>query len=118
MSKQVGLFLGKTTAAAQVDTSKKVTDGDGDDAQALYVVVDIASGTPGLIVTINGYDETSQKGFALLTSSAINAGTTVLKVGPQLTAGANVAKDYVPHSWYITASGNAAGTYSIGASLI
>lgn len=118
MSKQVGLFLGKTTAAAQVDTSKTVVDGDGDDAQALYVVVDIVSGTPAMIVTVNGFDETSKKGYPILTSSAISAGTTVMKIGPQLTAGANVAKDYVPHAWYITASGGAAGTYSIGASLI
>lgn len=118
MSKQVGLFPSKTTAAAQVDTSKKIVNGGDDSAEALYVVVDITAGTPGLSVIINGWDETSQKSFALLTSAALNSGTTVLKVGPQLTAGTNVAKEYVPHAWYVTASGNAAGTFSIGASLI
>ncbi len=88
--------------------------------QAAHFVVDITSGSPNLVVVVNGYDAESGKKYALLTSSTINSGTTVLKVGPDYTAGTNVAKDYLPYmlSVDVTQSGGVAATYSIGASLI
>ncbi len=87
---------------------------------ALHVVVNISSGSPNLVVAIKGRDELSDVDYTLLTSSIINSGTTVLKLGPDYTAAANVAKDYLPANWLVsvTQSGAVSATYSIGASVI
>lgn len=92
-----------------------------DDNDALHLVIDISSGSPNLVVTINGHDNVSSKDYAILTSATINAsGVTVLKVGPEYTATTNVAKDHMPAYWNIavTQSGGVSSVYSIGASLI
>lgn len=92
-----------------------------DDHSAMHVVVDISSGSPNLVVAINGFDGASNKNYALLTSATINAsGVTVLKIGPDYTAATNVAKDYVPAYWNVTVtqSGGVSAVYSLAASLI
>jgi hypothetical protein len=69
-------------------------------ARALYVVIDVTAvtATPSVTFAIQGVDSVSGKAFAILTSAAITAvGTTVLRIGPGLTAAANVtANDNVP----------------------
>jgi len=116
MAAHVGLL---DSAARTVDTDSKLITVAGK-YEALHVIVDITAGSPNLIVTVKGRDQTSGKSYTLLTSSNISTGTTVLRVGPQYTAGANVAKDYLPYNWYVsvTQSGNVDTTYSIGASMM
>ena len=118
MAQHVGL-LGSAARAA-ITNSPTITVAEK--YEAAHLVVDVTAGSAfNLLVDIKGYDQTSGKTYSLLTSSVINAvGTTVLKVGPQYTAGTNVAKDYMPFSWYVTVtpSGGVGATYSVGASLI
>lgn len=89
--------------------------------EAAHIVLNVTAGTGfGLTLTVKGKDLTSGSTYDILASSFVTStGTTVLKVGPAYTAGANVAKDYMPGDWLVavTASGTAA-TYSLGASLI
>lgn len=110
-------LLGSESRTADVD-SRLITIWEK--YEAAHVVVDITAGSPNLIVTLKGKDPTSKKDYTLLTSTYINSGTTVLKVGPAYTAGTNVAKDYVPYMFYatVTQSGGVAATYSIGAVFI
>src|ERR1035437_3847341 len=78
--------------------------------EAAEVVVDITAGLPNLVVTLGGKDATSGKTYTILTSSILTSGTTALRIGPELTAGTNVAKDYVPYelSVAVTQSGGVA----------
>jgi hypothetical protein len=90
--------------------------------QAAHVVIDVTAGTGfNLIASIKGKDPTSGKSYTILSSPTLSAtGTIVMKVGPELTAGTNVAKDYIPYLFHVdvTQSGGVSATYSIGASLI
>ena len=106
------------SASRNANVSKTVTVYEK--YQAAHLVVDVTSGSPNLIVTVSGLDTVSSKKYTLLTSSTISSGTTVLKIGPDYTAGTNVAKDYLPHFVVVdvTQSGNVYSTYSIGMSLI
>ena len=110
-------LLGSESRTADVD-SRVITVWEK--YEAAHVVVDITAGSPNLIVTLKGKDPTSGKAYTLLQSSTINSGTTVLKIGPDYTAGTNVAKDYIPYMFYatITQSGGVAATYSVGAVFI
>lgn len=87
--------------------------------EAAHVVVDITAGAPNLTVTLGGYDAFSKKTYSILTS-VLNSGTTVLRIDPALTAGANIAKDRVPYqlSVAVTQSGGVAATYSVAAYLL
>lgn len=93
--------------------------------KALHLVVDVTAnpGTLGSItVTIQAKDPVSGKFYTLLASAAITAvGTTVYRVGPALTAAANlVANDVVPKDLNILVTANNANpmTYSIGAHFV
>lgn len=117
MTERIGIVpSGTTTSTAQVFNSPVYRNDEG--GEALYLAVNVTAGTPAMLVSINAYDSTSRNGIALLTSSAISAGMNLLKLGPQLTAGANVAKEYLPYEFNVTVSGGAAGTYSIGAWIV
>lgn len=92
------------------------------DCHALHVVIDItAAGTGAVTFHIEGIDANG-KAYTLLTSASLIAGATViLKVGPGLTAAANlVANDYVPKKVRIRADHTNANpmTYAVGANLI
>ena len=80
-----------TPTPADVDMSR---------AHGMVVIVDVtaASDTPSVVFNVDGFDPVSQKTWTLLDSAAITGtGTTVLKVGPGLTASANaVADDLIP----------------------
>jgi hypothetical protein len=91
--------------------------------RGLHLTIDAtaAAATPSVVVTILGVDRISGKTYTILASAAITGtGTTVLKVGPGLTAAANlVANDVLPPVIRISAvhgDGDSL-TYSIGAAL-
>lgn len=77
-------------------------------AHAMYVFIDVtaAAATPSVVFDVKAYDGVSTKTLTLLTSAAITGiSTTVLRIGPDYTASANVtAKEYVPNEWYVTAT--------------
>jgi hypothetical protein len=88
----------------------------------LVVDVTAVSGTPSLVVTLQGHDPSSGKNYTILASAAITAvGTTVLTVYPGLTVAANsVANDVLPIQWNVKAviSGTTPSvTATVGASL-
>lgn len=93
-------------------------------ASALYVVIDVTAAgvTPSVVVSVDGVDALTGKLFSLLASSAITAvGTTVLKIGPGITAAANLAAAlFLPETVQVTVThGNAITiTYSVSAHLI
>lgn len=114
----VGLLPSKARIA---DASSAVISAS-EKYEAAHIVVDVTAGTGfNLSVAVKGRDLTSGKDYTLGTSSTINAtGTTIIRVGPQYAAAANIFKEYLPDSWSVavTQSGGASATYSIGASLI
>lgn len=91
--------------------------------RGIHLVIDCtaATGSPSVVVSILGVDRVSGKTYTILASAAITGtGTTVLKVGPGLTAAANlVANDVLPPVIRIVPDHTGADsiTYSIGASL-
>lgn len=114
----VGLLASEARTA---DASSKIIT-LAETYEAAHIVIDVTAGSGfNLSVAIKGHDVTSNKEYTIGTVSTINAtGTTLVKVGPQYTAAANVFKDYMPTSWIVavTQSGGVSATYSIGASLI
>lgn len=100
------------------------TDQNGRGARYLHVVIDVTvvpGSAPSLVVTIQAKDPASGKYYTILASAAlVGVGTTILRVGPALTAATNlVANDIIPRIWrVIVTAGNAnSATYSIGANL-
>lgn len=87
-------------------------------------IVDVtaATSTPSTVFTVSGVDRLSGKTYVILTSAAIvGTGTTVLRIGPGLTAAANlVANDIIPPVIRITAThGNAnSQTYTVSAHFV
>lgn len=92
------------TAAGAGTSIKEINSGK---SQRLNLTIDItvAGGTPTLTVFIEGKDGGSGKWYPILTSAALAAvATTVLRVGPGLTAAANlVANDQMPPVFRIRA---------------
>ena len=90
----------------------------------LQLTVDITAitATGTVTVTVLGYDPISGKFYTILASAALGAvATTVLRVGPALTAAANlVANDFMPMQWACRVDvGTAAPmTFSLGASFM
>lgn len=93
-------------------------------SSSLIVVLDITAvtGTPAIVVTIQGVDKVSGKKWTILASaSKAAAATTVLRVSPNITASANlIAQDIIPPDLNIhvvdSGSGDTA-TYTIAAYL-
>lgn len=82
-------------------TSRNGADIDNISSSGAHVVIDITAitgTTPTATFTVQGKDPVSGKYYTILASAALNAtGTTVLRVGPGLTAAANlVANDILP----------------------
>jgi len=117
MARYVGVL---PSASRNADTNSPIIVNHGN-YQALHLMIDITTGSPNLIVTVQGRDAGIQKLYNLLQSTTINSGTTILKVGPGLTPVANlIVNDYMPYEWLVavTQSGGVDVTYSVGASLI
>lgn len=88
-------------------------------ASGVFIInVTAASATPSVVFTIAGVDPASDTAYTILESAAITgAGTTVLRVGPDLTAAANtIAKDFLPEAVKVTATHADTDpiTYSVG----
>lgn len=100
-------YTGLVLAAASASVNG--SDLDNLSARGATVVVNITAitgTTPSLTVTVEGKDPLSGKYFTLLASAALTAtGTTVLSIGPALTAAANsVANAFVPPIFRIRAT--------------
>ena len=114
------LFKSAARAVAQTYASGEQ---DGTDIEYLHVIIDVTAvtATPALTVKIQGKDPASGKWYDILVSTAIaTVSTTVLKVGPALTAAANlVANDMIPSIWRVTVThgDTDSATYSVGANL-
>lgn len=91
--------------------------------RGLHLTIDCTAvtSTPSVVFTIMGVDRVSGKTYDILVSAAITGtGTTVLKVGPGLTASANVvANDIIPPVIRIKAVHGDTDSivYSVGAAL-
>ncbi len=91
--------------------------------RGIHLTIDVtaATGPPSAAVSILGVDRVSAKPYTLIASAAITGtGTTILKVGPGLTAAGNlVANDVLPPVIRIAPvhTGSDSITYSIGAAL-
>jgi hypothetical protein len=87
----------------------------------LQLTIDITAitATGTVTVTIVGFDVASGKFYTILASAALGAvATTTLRVGPALTAAANlVANDFMPMTWglQVVVATAAPMTFSIGA---
>lgn len=88
----------------------------------IYIKTTAASLTPSVVPTVEGYDETSQSWYVLLTGAAITGvGAVTLKVYPGITTSTNVAvSDVLPRKWRLnmTHADTDSITYSAGANLI
>lgn len=114
------------TALASAARTASVNSADqvNYNSRGLHLVIDVTAitSTPSITITIQGKDNLSGQYYTILASAAITTvSTVVLRVGPGLTAAANlVANDLLPRTWRVSVTnGDADGiTYSIGYSLI
>lgn len=86
--------------------------------EAAHIVVDHPNVGGGLTVSVFGKDPASDFGYLLLASNIVASGHTILKIGPEYTAGANVAKDYIPYQFYVTVTASGTNAFGVGASVI
>lgn len=92
-----------------------------EDHNAGQFILDVTGGSAfNLGVAIRGYDPLSLKSYTLLSQTINASGTSVLRVGPELTAAAGIAKDYLPAYWnvQVTVSGGISSTFSVGAHIM
>lgn len=107
-------------ASAARTATPTIADQFTEGAARCHVIVDVtaAAGT-GVTPKIQGKDAASGKYYDVLVGSVITTtGTSVLKVGPGLTASANAAaSDFLPAVWrvVVTHSDSSSLTYSVGA---
>ncbi len=121
VSSDTGRFEVYASAArtADPDTQELAVAG----YRGIHLVIDCTAvtSTPSVVFTILGVDRVSGKTYTILASAAITGtGTTVLRVGPGLTAATNlVANDVLPPVIRISAThgDSDSATYTVGASL-
>lgn len=104
---------------ARTDTTRNSQDFINQKGRSAIITIDITARTSGTnTYTVQGKDGTSGKYFTVLASTALNStGTTVLRVGPSLTAAGNtIANDNMPMVWRVSVAGAATPimTYSVG----
>lgn len=99
----LGMIL--TAAAASVN-GPDLENLAGDIATVVVDITAITGTTPTLVVTVEGKDPTSGKYHTLLASASLSTvSTTVLRIGPGLTAAANLtANSLVPRIFRVTAT--------------
>jgi len=92
-------------SAARTATST-VTEVTGCLGGVFVINVTAAAATPSVVFTIKGVAPTSGATWDILASAAITgAGTTVLRVHPELTGSANtIAKDFLPAAFSLVAT--------------
>lgn len=116
-SRNIGVL---PSAARTATNNSELLDSDG--CKYLDLVIDITTFSAGsLTVTVQGHDPISGKYYTVLASAALAAAaTTVLRVGPALTAAANTVANFaMPKKFRVllTHADATSITYSIGASL-
>jgi hypothetical protein len=93
----------------------------------LHLVIDVTAvtATPSVVCTVDGLDPVSGKYYNLITSAALTDSgapyTRVLKVGPGLTASANlIVNDVLPSTIRVTMTHGDSDsiTYSVAATLM
>lgn len=94
-----------------------------DHCRATFVIdVTAAAGSPSLVFTIQGKSTLGTDYWTILASAAITGtGQTILRVGPGLTAAANlVANDQVPRVFRVSVAAGTADsvTYSVSCNLM
>lgn len=118
----MAIFVPVLESTARTANATSKTLSVADKYQAAHVVVDISAGSGfNLVFNVNGIDPSSGQSYTILSTPTINArGTTVMRIGPDYTAAANVAKDILPFQWNVTVtqSGGVSATYTVGASLV
>lgn len=102
--------LRTTSATKEVTIWEKFT--------AAHFVVDHPNIGGGITVSVFGKDPASGFKYLLLSSNIVASGHTVMKIGPDYTAAANIAKEYIPYqiSVDVAASGN--NFFSVAASIM
>lgn len=124
------IFAGVGTTFQVYDSQARVATPDTMEfvlpqgARFLHLVIDVtaATSTPSTVFTVSAVDRLSGKTYALIVSAAIvGVGTTVLRLGPGLTAAANlVVSDIVTPVIRISAAhGNAnSQTYTVAGMVV
>lgn len=117
-----------TEGTALASTVRTATTNSGDltnyDCRGVDVIIDCTADPAAASVTftIQGKCPVSGKYYTVLASAAVAAvGTTVLRVGPGLTAAANTVANFnLPRTWRVLATHADADsiTYSVGYCLI
>jgi len=97
-------------------TSGKITVWEG--YPAAHIVVDHPNIGGGITVVAFGQDRESGFNYTLLSSNIVASGHTLMKIGPEYTAGANIAKEYLPYEWYISVTASGTNSYGIGVQLV
>jgi len=111
LNRRIAVFSGSLNA-----TTPDVDAGPfGSPGKSMVLVIDITArvGTPTVTVTIQGYDKVSGKKWTILASVGTlgAAATTILRVGPMLTAAANlVANDFIPPDFTVNINSNCTTT--------
>lgn len=88
-------LTGVTASPSNGDTLENLS------SQSAHIIINITAltgTTPTATFTVQGYDESSNTYYTMLVSTALNAtGQTILKIGPSVTAAANLAlNDFIP----------------------
>ena len=88
----------------------------------VYIKATAKGTAPSVVFTIEGKDAVSGDYYTILAAAAMTTVTTkILRVGPGLTASANlIVNDLLPRTWRVTATHSNADsyTYSVGASVL
>ena len=85
---------------------------------AAHIVVDHPNVGGGITVVVYGNDPYSGYRYSLLSTNIVASGHTLMKIGPDYTAAANVAKDYIPYQFVVSVTGSGTNAYSVSASII
>ena len=108
-------------ASAARTASVNSDDQANPEGRGVIVIIDVtdSASTPSVVATIQGKDQSSGNYYDILVAAAITgAEQRILRVGPELTASANlVARDVMPYTWrleLVAADGDSL-TYSVGA---
>ncbi len=90
----------QTAYPSAVYTATSTADIIVENAHGLFIVIDVTldAASASIVFNIDGFDVLSGQAWTLLDSAAVIAvGTTILRIGPELTASANtVAKEAIP----------------------
>lgn len=86
---------------------------------AAHIVIDHPNVGGGLTVSLLGFDEGARYSYSLgLSGAIVSSGHTLWKIGPQYTAGAGIAKEYVPYDFYVSITASGTNAFAVYASVI